>query len=82
MTINEAIVTARTACTWGITPYEPTSVDVGFIDRTGREDETQFDLYSGSPEQELERLWESMHDEFGADHDSVTYVEAYGYIVE
>ena len=79
--MSEAIRNAKNFGTWSIVENEPTSVNVRFLTRTGREDETQFDLYD-EKENELCTLWLQMHDEFEADFNSVIAVEALGYIAD
>jgi len=79
MTIKEAIKVAKENGEWCVSPYEPTSVNVGFINNDGHEDETQFDLLENF-EKELEDMWDELHRELEGKIDSVTYVEALGYI--
>ena len=78
MNIMEAVKAERKRGSW---PKGPISVDVCFINREGRNSETQLDLYGPDTEAELEQLWEELHDEMDAEIDSVTSVEAYGCIV-
>ena len=88
MTISEAIAKAKKENEWfeGLAVAYGTSVDVGFINREGREDETQFDLYAFGTygyEKELNDLWEDQHNDIlDADVDAVTYVSMLGYIAE
>lgn len=80
MTIEEAIEVAKETGDW-IDDLDnlPVSCDVGFVNRDGRDDETQFDLWE-DPEGELIDLWEDQYDLImEADLDSVTYVEIVPY---
>jgi len=66
-------MTIKESCkniTW---KQKPQSADVFFINRDGNPDCTQFDLY-WEKEEELEELWENVHEEMHADIDSVTEV--------
>lgn len=53
-------------------------VRVGFVNREGDEDETEFDVcenvFSEKGKQELKELWESLASEMDAEVDAVTYV--------
>lgn len=53
-------------------------VRVGFVNREGEEDETEFDVcenvFSKKGKQELKELWESLAPEMDAEVDAVTYV--------
>lgn len=54
-------------------------VRVGFVNREGEEDETEFDVcenvFSEKGKQELKELWESLAGEMNAEVDAVTYVD-------
>lgn len=81
MSIKEAIAEAKQIGNWCIAAFEPSSVNVGFIRLTdGKEDQTQFDTWGDNHERELESIWKELHDEFDAGINTVSYVEALGYI--
>ena len=83
MKIREAVDEARRSGDWPVTNHEPTSVNVRFVSAGCEDDETQLDLYGDTPkkrEEELEELWDSLHEELEAAPDAVTGVEALGYI--
>lgn len=83
MTIKEAIKKARQNFEWTDMPAgEPSSVDIGFLRSDGREDETQFDLYSDDMEKELDDLWDEMCYELESGKRDVLYVSLLGYIEE
>lgn len=52
----------------------PASVNVGFIDRDGKWSQTQLDLYSASPTNELFDIWDHLHEELNAEIDSIQYL--------
>lgn len=79
MRIIEAIEEARKDYDW-VDINHPTSVIVGFINKNGRTDETELDLYSGEMEAELENLWSELAEELGSDIDLIEYVDMIGYI--
>ena len=79
MTIKTAYKRAKEVFGW---PEEPTSVNIGFLDTYGAQDETQVDIYSDNPVKELTELWDSLYEEMESAPDSVLYVEALGYISE
>lgn len=81
MTIKEAIAEAKQTYNWSVVDHEPTSVNVGFYNYLDeRDDETQFDLWSDAPENELEELWSDQCEEMNSKIHGVLYVEALGYI--
>lgn len=80
MTIREAIAEAKRIGEWSVVSHNPTSVAVGFKNKFGKDDETELDLYEDDKESELEELWTSLCTELESDLNSITYVEAYGYI--
>ena len=81
MTIQDAISVSKKSGNWNVVPHCPTSVDVDFK-AAGKWDQIQFDLYGDNLEEELIDLWTTMYAEYGADLDSVSDVNAYGYICE
>lgn len=58
----------------------PTSVLVRFLAKEGQEDETEFDLYSDQKWSELGELWSSMHNEMGAEENSILCIEDRGFL--
>lgn len=79
MKIRDAVEAERNSGSWS---EGPTSVGVCFVNREGYDDETELDLHGPDTEAELEGLWADLHEEMEADIDSVTSVEAYGFIVK
>ena len=82
MKIREAIRKAEKAGEWSIVLHEPTSIEIYFINDDGREDSTQFDLYADDKITEAEELYQTFCRENNFPEDTVTAVEAYGYIVD
>ena len=78
MTVQEAVRSAKAHNTWGTAP---TSVDVDFVTNDGRLDQTQLDLMSDAPAEELESLWKSLVKELNTGIDRITALYAYGHIV-
>lgn len=63
----------------GVHVYKPCqALDIGFVNRNGKDDETQLDVTHSimtiDGVKELEELWESLADELDAEEDSVTYI--------
>ena len=79
MSMHRAVELAKQSYDWF---PGPTSVRIEFVNRYGRLDETELDLYERDAEAELEDLWKSLHNELEADLDSIICIEAYGYIAE
>ena len=79
MRISDAVQVEKDHNSW---PEGPTSVGVCFVNREGYDDETELDLHGPDTEAELEGLWADLHEEMEAEIDSVTSVEAYGFIVK
>ena len=82
MTIQSAIIAAKSSYNWSIVPHEPTTVSVRYRMKGGTLLETDFDLYTDNPETELEYLWERLCGELCSARDAVQSVKAYGYILE
>ena len=82
MTVKEAIIQGKETYLWTPVSGNPFSVDVEFQRRDGVEDQTQLDLYSDDPEEELSDLWGSLHEELNADIDAVTGVYSYDEILD
>lgn len=80
MTIQQAINEARKTGEWSVVIHMPSSINIGFVNGDGREDETQFDIFGDNPEKELEDLWKDLHMELDGDIDSITYVSYLGYV--
>lgn len=81
MTIEDAIDVAKDTGDWVSDDTEfPVSCDVGFVNRDGRDDETQFDLWI-DPEQELIDLWEEQCEfTMRSTLDGVSYVIVVPYV--
>ena len=60
MTIQSAIIAAKSSYNWSIVPHEPTTVSVRYRMKGGTLLETDFDLYTDDPETELADLWERL----------------------
>lgn len=56
------------------------SVTVQFVNRNGKEDETELDLHSERKIYELKELWASLHEEMHADMDSIRSIEAHDFV--
>ena len=82
MTIQTAIIAAKSSYNWSIVPHEPTTVSVRYRIKSGTLLETDFDLYTDDPETELADLWERLCGELCSARDAVHSVEAFRYILE
>ncbi len=82
MTIQSAIIAAKSSYNWSIVPHEPTTVSVRYRIKNGTLLETDFDLYTDDPEIELADLWERLCGELCSVRDAVQSVEAFGCILE
>lgn len=80
MTIKQAINEARKIGEWSVVIHMPSSINVGFMNCNGREEETQLDIWGDNPEKELDNLWKDLHTWLGGETDSITYVSYLGYV--
>lgn len=80
--LQEAINTSKVHGEWSIVAHEPTTVDIDFINQDGNLDQTQFDLYSETPEMELEVLYRDFCKENNFAENTVQCVYAYGRILD
>lgn len=52
------------------------SYHIGFVNREGKDDETELDALS---KKDLNELWKSLHEELNCEVDSITYIESVSY---
>lgn len=80
--LKEAIKRSKVYGEWSVVAHKPTTVDVDFVHPDGNLDQTQFDLYSETPERELEVLYSDFCKENNFAENTVRGVYAYGRILD